>query len=81
MRMRDRAVFAHPRIRFLLYGLTAAPHDRARHARAVLQVRVGRIDDRVRGLCGDVALHDLEVWPVAACAQQTRFMHDFIPKR
>jgi hypothetical protein len=43
----------------LLDDPPALPYDRACHARAVLQMFIGRIDDRIRRLCGDVALHDL----------------------
>ena len=63
MCVRDRTVVAHPCIGLLLDHRSAAAHDRTGDSRAVLQVRVGGVDDSVGRLGGDVTLHDLDGLP------------------
>ena len=58
--VRDRSILMDPGVRFFLYGRTALPDDRTCYTRTVLQIFIGRVDDRLRRLCGYVALRDLD---------------------
>jgi hypothetical protein len=48
----------HPGIGFLLYHTPALAHDHTCHTAAVLQLAVGRVDDRVDRFKGDIPMYE-----------------------
>ena len=60
MQVGDESMLLNPLIAFFLNDIPAAPYNCPCHAAAVLQMFIGRVDNGIHFISGDIAFCDLQ---------------------
>ena len=79
--MADESMLLNPLVAFFLNHIPAAPYDCPSYSAAVLQVFIGRVDDGVHFINGDVALYDLQGLACFKSSLNQNGIHRFILPR